>query len=295
MAQITGTPMGVAAHAVHIPEVWSRETLDAVKARLVISQRVNRRWEKEMRMGDIFRIGYRSNLTASTKSAATDVTVEAVTESEETITIGTHQYVAFAVEEIARVQAKRDMRARYSSNISYVLGSAVDTNLAALAASFDNTVGVLGVETTYDNLVEANQFLQDANVGEGDRSLFISPATEAGLLKLDELKNADYVGPQGSAVRNANIGKRIMNADIFVTTLVHSPSSGQSNNWLLHREGAALIMQNTKIRSDFILLSDAHAVVGTQIYGFGEILIPPITAGGGTALDNHNVTVRGVG
>ncbi len=37
------------------------------------------------------------------------------------------------------------------------------------------------------------------------------------------------------------------------------------------------------------------AVVATQIQGQTEVLIPPVTAGGSTALDNHNVTLRGNG
>ena len=295
MSQIPGNQTTTTTAAVHIPEVWSADTLDAVKANLGVANRVNRRWESEMRMGDIYRVGYISNLTASTKSAATDVSLEAITESEETVTVGTHQYAAVGVEEIVRVQSKRDLRSKYTGQMGYALASAVDTNLLALSGGFDNSVGTLGVPITYENLVRSDQYLNDANAPEEGRSFFISPATKADLLKMDELKNADYVGAPGTAVRRASIGSEIMGADVFVTTLVESPSSGQSNNWFFQREGAALIMQDTKTRDDFILLADLHAVVATQLYGFGEILIPPITAGGGTALDNHNVTVAGSG
>lgn len=297
MSQITGSTSTVTTGAVHIPEVWSADTIDAVEANIVLAGLINRRWEAEMRTGDILRVQYISNPTANTKSAGTDVSLEAITESEETVTINTHQYVAFGIEDRLRVQSKRDLRAPYTRKAGYALASAVDTNLAALAASFDNAVGTLGVETTYDNLIRADQYLNDANAPVEDRFIYISPATKGGLLKLEEFKSTDYVGAAdaGSAVRRADAGGMILNARLYMSTLVHSPAGGQSNNWMGHKNGAALIMQATKTRSDFILLADTDAVVATQLYGYTEVLIPPITAGGGTALDNHNVTIRGVG
>jgi hypothetical protein len=295
MAQITGNTSTITTGAVHIPEVWSADTIDAVEANIVLAGLITRRWETEMRMGDIFRIGYISNLTANTKSAGTDVSLEAITESEETVSVTTHNYVAVGIENILAVQAKRDLRMAYTNRMGYALASAADVLLAAFAASFDNTQGTLGVPVTYDNLVACDQDLNDANAPEEDRFLYISPATKADLLRLDELKNADYVGAPGSAVRRASIGSEIMGANVFVSTLVQSPSTGQSNNWFGQKKGAAMILQETKTRDDFILLADTHAVVATQIQGQTEVLVPPVTAGGGTALDNHNVTLRGNG
>jgi|TARA_R110000824_G_scaffold10817_6_gene47365 hypothetical protein len=295
MAQITGNTSTVTTGAVHIPEIWSADTIDAVEANLGIGGLITRRWEKEMKMGDIFRVGYISNLTASTKAAGTDVSLQAVTESEETVTVGTHNYVAVGVEDILKVQSKRDLRQKYTARMGYALGSASDVLIAAFAASFDNTVGTLGVPVTYDNLVSCDQNLNEANAPEEDRFVYISAATKADLLKMDELKNADYVGAPGSAVRRASIGSEIMGANVFMSTLVHSPGSNQSNNWFGQKSGAALIVQATKTRSDFILLADTDAVVATQIQGQTEVLVPPVTAGGGTALDNHNVTLRGNG
>ncbi len=295
MAQITGNTSTVTTGAVHIPEIWSADTLDAVQANLGIGNLITRKWEKEMKMGDIFRVGYISNLTANSKSAGTDVSLEAITEAEETVVITTHNYVAEGIENILKVQAKRSLRAKYASKHGYALGSASDVLVAAFAAAFDNTAGTLGVPVTYDNMVECDQNLNEANAPEADRFLYISAATKADLLRLDELKNADYVGAPGSAVRRASIGSEIMGANVFMSTLVQSPSGGQSNNWFGQKSGAALIIQETKSKGDFVVLADTDVLVSTQIQGQTEVLIPPVTAGGATALDNHNVTLRGNG
>ena len=44
--------------------------------------------------GDVFHLPNRHNLTANTKSAGSDATPEAITETEQTFTVSTHQIVA---------------------------------------------------------------------------------------------------------------------------------------------------------------------------------------------------------
>ena len=286
--------------ACHIPELWSADTIDAVEGNIVMAPNVQRKWEASLTVGDILNIGYISNPTASTKTANSNISLEVIgpssAEASETITVNTHQYVAFGVENITAVQSKTDLRQKYTGKAGYALASAVDTNLAALPASFSQIVGTLGVELTYDNLLRASQYLDDANAPETDRYIIIGPAAKAGLLKLEEFKSSDYVGPDtaGRALRDAYVG-RIFGASTFSTTLVNSPSAGQAECWFCHKDGVALIMQDTKSRADFVIERDADVVLMTQIYGYTEVLIPPITAGGGAATDAFDVLLRTVG
>lgn len=299
MARNTGN-ITVTAAAAHIPEIWSPTTIDAVEANIVIAPQVQSKWKKDLRIGDILNIGYISNPTAETKSAGSDVTFEAPgasgVEGAETITVNTHQYVAFVVENITAVQAQPDLVAKYSKKAGYALASAVDTNLAALAQSFSQIVGTLGIEATYDNLLRASQYLDDANAPNTDRFIILGPAAKHGILKLDEFKSSDYVGPDtaGQAVREAYIGK-VLGAPTYNTTLVRAPSAGQAECWFCQKEGVALIMQDTKTHSTFDIRKDGDMLSFTQIYGYAEILIPPVTSGGATATDSHNVLLRTIG
>lgn len=286
--------------ACHIPEIWSSDTIDAVEANVVMAGNVQRKWESDLTVGDILNIGYISNPTASTKTANTNISLEVIgpsgAEASETITVNTHQYVAFGVENITQVQSQTDLRSKYTDKAGYALAAAVDTNLAALPASFSQTVGTLGVELTYDNLLRGDQYLNDANSPEMDRFIIVGPAAKAGLLKLPQLTDRDYVmgSEAGRAIREGFVGK-IFNAPTFVTTLVNSPSAGQAECWYCHKDGVALIMQDTKSRADYVIERDADVVLLTQIYGYTEVLIPPITAGGGAATDAFDVLLNTVG
>lgn len=295
-----GGTLTVTQAACHIPEIWSADTIDAVEANIVMAGNVQRKWESELSVGDILNIGYISNPTAQTKTANTNISLEVIgpssAEASETITVNTHQYVAFGLENITEVQSKTDLRSKYTDKGGYALASAIDTSLAALPASFSQAVGTLGVEITYDNLTRGDQYLNDANAPESERFIIVGPAAKAGLLKLEQLTNRDYVmgSEAGRALRDGFIGK-IFSAPTFVTTLVNSPSAGQAECWYCHKDGVALILQDTTSRADYVIERDADVVLLTQIYGLTEVLIPPITAGGGAATDSHDVLINTTG
>ena len=280
--------------ACHIPEIWSAETIDAVEGKVVLAGLVDRRFEKDLKVGDTVNVGYISNLTPASKTANTNISLEAVTEASEILTVDQHEYVAFGVENIVEVQSKTDLRAKYTKKAGYGLGSSMDELLAACAASFSHYVGTLGVELTDDDLIRAWQYLEDFDMPEEDRFIYLKPAAYAGLMKLDKFMHADYVGGGGKGVRNAYVGK-LYGANVHTSTLAYSASSGQCAGWFCHKSGVALVQQQIRTRSDYVIERDADVVLATNIFGYTEVLIPPKTEGGGTAVDYANVYLRTIG
>lgn len=278
----------------HIPEIWDTETIDAVEGKVVLAGLVDRRFEKKLKVGDTVNVGYISNLTASALAANTNVTLEAITEAVEIITVDTHEHVCFAVDNMVTVQAQTNMRKKYTEKIGYALGSSMDEILAALSPSFSQSVGTLGLELTNDELLRAWQYLEDFNMPSTDRFIYLKPAAYAGLLKLDKFIHADYVGDAGRGVREAYVGK-IYGAEVYTSTLCNAPAGGQCAGWFCHKSGMALIQQQIKTRSDFVIDRNADMVLGTNIFGKSEILIPPATEGGATAVDYANVYLKSIG
>ena len=281
--------------ACHIPEVWSMDTIDAVEASVVIADQVQRKWAKSLTVGDILHIGYISNPSVSAKSANTNIDLEVIgpssAEAAETITVNTHQYVAWALENITDVQSQTDLMSKYTGKAGYALAGAIDINLAALATSFSQGVGTLGIELTYDNLLRAWQYLEDGRAPTADRFIVLRPAAIAGILKLDEFKSSDYAGQGGSAVREAFLG-RILGADTYSSTLATVPAGGQCDGWFCHKDGVALIVQNIRSKTQFDIHMDADVFLSTAIYGYTEVVIPPVTAGGGAATDAFDVHLK---
>ena len=290
--------------ACHIPELWAADTRDAVEATVVAGARVESSKyglaELKGGPGDTMNIPYISNPTANTKTADSNITPEAIgpsnAEASQSFTVSTHQVVSFAVENITEVQAKTNLRAKYTDKAGYALAAAADTNLHTLPQSFSNIVGTLGVEPTFDNWQRASQYLDDANAEEGGRFIIVRPATYYAMRKIDQFVNADYTG--GGAGGSMQVGREQVgtiwgNVPVFKSTLVRAPSAGQAENWYCHREGVYYCSQDLKTRAAFEILMDADVVSNTHIYGYAEALQPPITAGGGAATDAFNVIVRG--
>jgi len=285
------TTTGVTQATCHIPELWDTETIDAVEAKVVLAGLVDRRFEKKLKVGDNLNIGYICNLAASAKTENTNVTMSAITEGSEIITVGTHEHVCFGIEDIIKVQSQTNLRQKYTEKIGYALGSSMDEVLSALATSFSQSVGTLGIELTDDNLIRAWQYLEDFNMPQTDRFIYLKPAAYAGLMKLDKFMHADYVGGGGKGVREAYVG-RVYGANVYTSTLCNAPASGQCAGWFCHKSGVALIQQQIKTRSDYVIERDSDVVLGTNLFGYTEILIPPRTEGGSTALDYANVYLK---
>ena len=288
--------------ACHIPELWSSMTRDAVEATVVAAGLVESSKyglaELKGGPGDTQNIPYISNPTANTKTANTNITLEVIgpssAEASQSFTVGTHQHVAFAVENITDVQSKTNLRRKYTDKAGYALAAATDTNLHTLPQSFSQTIGTLGLEPSFDDWLAASQNLDDANAPESTRFIIVRPATYYSMRKLDQFVNADYTGTLGKMTTGRqHVGTIFGNVPVYKTTLVRAPTSGQADNWYCHKEGVYYLSQDLRTRADFVIERDSDVVLSTHIYGFAEALQPPITAGGGAATDVFNNVVYG--
>ena len=165
---------------VYVPEVWGNILLVAREVQKVFAALVDLRYAAEMKGGDTYHARSVGNLSTQTKTQNGAITLETITETNTDITIATNEYNAIGVENIAEVQADHDMLKLYAGKQGATLALAVDDVLAGLVDDFGNTVGTLVVESTYDNLVRAYQYLNDAEAPMTGRAWIISPAAEVG-------------------------------------------------------------------------------------------------------------------
>lgn len=284
-------------HAVFIPEVWSDGTLDAAQFAEVFAKRVTREFEGAIsKMGDTVHIGRISNLSTSDKADDTDVTFQAITETEDTLTITNKKYAAFLVEDVLAVQSNIDLRQKYERKIGYALTRAREVTLAGLVSSLPaaQEVGTLGVEMTSDDYLAVWQKLAEAGLVEdspdvgGEFSLILSPAAYAAALKVSEFTNRQ-VNPQADAIGRAHVGD-IYSMPVFLSNLLNAPATGQHRCVAMHRGCFALAVQKeVTIKSDYLIEKLGDAVVGWTMYGSALLDYPPEDPGGGVAVANRGV------
>ena len=212
----------------------------------------------------------RHNLTANTKSAGSDATPEAITETEQTFTVSTHQIVAQEIEDFAEVMSKYDIRSEYTDAAAYALSRAMEVACAAL---FDDntsqTVGTLTAELTDDNLIRAWQYGRD-NAAKGQGKGIVSPAAWAGLMKVEKFTNQLYNGDTGGrALHEAQIGK-LYQATFYQSQLTVGTAPNSSGHLWWGDHFFKIIKKAPKQDSWYSPLAKAFLVATDQIYGVFE-------------------------
>ena len=227
--------------ATFIPEIWSDEIVAAYEKSLVLANLVNR-MPMTGKKGDTLHIPKPTRGDASAKSAETQVTLIAATESEVVVTVDQHYEYSRLIEDITDVQALASMRQFYTSDAGYALAKQVDTDLFALGKKLgdDNGSGSDWIHSNSffmdasDNLTayavdtvanadvfnddafrEAIKELDDNDVPMDQRFLVVPPSAMQTIRGITRYNSADFVA--GQPVVNGQVGT-LYGIDIYVST-----------------------------------------------------------------------------
>jgi hypothetical protein len=259
--------MTVTTGDVFIPEVWSKETQMATQATLVLSNLVKRFDEDVADGGDIIRVPKVSNLTAYSKTANTQVTLNAPTETDFTLTVNNHYESSFVVEDRLKAQAKYRLLEEYSKKSGYAIAEKMDNTLAQLYSGLSQNVGNSTTDITDANIVRAIQYLDDANAPQNDRFFVIKPSGLAHIRLIDKFSRFDALGISPAVMVNGGLAngnsviKRIgpngfvgtiYNLEVYMSTnlVEEAGTSDVVHNLLFHKEAFAMAQQ-IKPRTQF--------------------------------------------
>jgi len=264
-----------------IHTVYAKQVQVARESNLVFADVVDRRYEPDAKYGSSVTIHNVSNLaTVVTKDSSlahgskVATTYVSVTDVDSTLTIGTWQYSAIAVDTYSNKQGDMDIYSKYAPKQGYDLALAIDDVVAGLVDDITNTVGTLLYPLTYAMLLRADQYLNDAEAPAEGRVIVISPAEKANLLQLEQFVNADYSKLHANASvasKGAKMGTWL-GYGVYVSTNVEGTNSAGHDNAMLQKECLALVIQMKPTphhQFDIDALADKYVV--EQIYGTAEL------------------------
>lgn len=263
--------------ATFIPEIWSDEIIAAYEKSLVLANLVNR-MPMTGKKGDTIHIPKPTRGDASAKSASTQVTLIAATESEVQVTVDQHYEYSRLIEDITDVQALSSLRQFYTSDAGYALAKQVDTDLFALAKSFGDSDGADYVHsnsfymdattdlTAYavdtvaaadvfsdDAFREAVKELDDNDVPMDQRFLVVPPSVVQTIRGIDRYNSSDFVS--GQPVQNGNIGS-LYGIDVYVSTncpvvetAAANSAGGELKAGILGHRDAMVFVEQMGVRS----------------------------------------------
>ncbi len=264
MTQAVTEFIDISTADVYLLEVWSKMASVAREPKLVFAANVDRRQEAELKRGQILHIGRISDLTATAKTVNGAISYETTTETEDTLTIDTFSYAAFAIEDVLTPMVSQNLVALYMPKIGYALAKQVDTQIAALIddAVITQTVGTLATGLTYDNIVRADQYLNDGNTPEDERCIIISNAEKANWLKMEQFINRDYAD-----LRSGLLGS-VLNYPIFVSNNTDGDNTTGHDSVMMHKSAIMLAIQiQPNIRTAWDIDYLCAKTVGLETYG----------------------------
>jgi N4-gp56 family major capsid protein len=254
-----------------IPEIWSDEIIAAYKKNLVLANLVMKMNFKGKK-GDTIHIPTPTRGSASAKSASTQVTLIAATESEVNVTITKHYEYSRLIEDIVEAQALNSLRNFYTSDAGYALAKQVDTDLVQLGRAFNGaTVGtddyataaastkafIGGDGTTVYNSSTSNasaltdaairrtiQRLDDNDTPMDGRFFIIPPSSRNTLMGLARYTEQAFVG-DGSAIRTGEVGN-LYGIPVFVSSNADTGAGTSTTDRIClmgHKDSMVLVEQ----------------------------------------------------
>ena len=289
----------VTTQANFIPEIWSDEVIAAYKSNLVLANLVTK-LNHNGKKGDTIHIPKPTRGAANAKSASTQVTLNANTEAEVSISINKHYEYSKLIEDIVTVQGLSSMRGFYTEDAGYALAKQVDTDLHTLGATLQGSTAystaVIGGDgvTVWDPTASTNtgngstltdagirkmiQTLDDADVPQSDRYLIIPPVEKKTLLGIARFTEQAFTGEMssGNSIRNGKIGD-IYGIEVFVST--NCPTVAATDTTTDYRVGMMLhksafvhaeqmgVRSQTQYKQEWL----ADLFTTDSIYGTGEL------------------------
>lgn len=174
-----------------IPEIWSANLLQPLQNAEVFGSVVNHDYEGDIsNVGDTVHITTLANVTVGDYKAHTDIKIEALTDTQQSLLIDQSKYFGFEVDDVEKRQAANDVIAPATANAAYQLADAADQYISKLLADgADSGNKLTAVKSTdpsklYDTIVDLGVKLDEANVPSEGRWVVVNPA-QYGLLLRD--------------------------------------------------------------------------------------------------------------
>jgi hypothetical protein len=259
-----------------IPEIWTAQILEALRARLVYAGPgvVNRDYEGEIAAaGDTVHITSFNDPDVREYTAEQDITVDSIDDATRALIVDQAEYFAFDVDDVIRRQAINGWVESVSRAAAYKLAEATDSFMSGVMYdAINGGIFDLGAKsadlsdnTGYKILVDFWAQLTKQNVPAEGRFVIVSPDYYAALLQDNRFIDASASGST-DALRNGFAG-RAAGFDIFVSNTVPEPTAGVFATIAGHPIATTFAEQISGVEAQRRELRFGDLVKGLHLYG----------------------------
>jgi len=255
----------------YIPELWANESLAILLENMVVSNLVHRDFEDQVAsFGDIVNTRKPGEFVAKRKTATDDITLQDATATNVQVPLNQHFHTSFIIRDEEWSKSFKDLVVEYVQPAMQSIARAVDQVVLGQVHKFlANSAGKLNGITSsdaVDYILDLRQVLNDNKAYVDGRRLIVTPSTETVFLKDSRLLEAQKVGDDGTALREASLGRKL-GFDIFMCqnmNYVTDSATDYSSGTVTNAAAAGTTGSQT------VTLTGYNAVVGEFIVITGD-------------------------
>lgn len=194
------------ANTILTPNIIAREALMVLRNNAVMANLVHRDYSSEFvaGVGDTITIRKPASFVATEFNGA--IQVQDATEQGIAVKMDKHLDVSFAVTAKQLSMDIEDFSSQLLVPAMQAFANKVDAYLLGLKADITNSVPA--TDSVQDDVVDARSKLTKAAAPLADRRFVYGTDMEAKLLKTDLFVSAEKVGDEGTALREASLGRK---------------------------------------------------------------------------------------
>lgn len=217
------------------PDIIAREALMVLRNNAVMANLVHRDYSDEFVAGIGDTITIRKPAKFDAKEYAGSIEVQDATEGRVTVKMDKHLDVSFAVTSKQLTMDIKDFSEQLLVPAMQAFLDKIDAYLLAL--NTDVTKKVPSTASIKDDLIDARKHLTASATPLADRRFVYGTDAEADLLKTDLFVSAEKVGDEGTALREASLGRKF-GMDFYVDQNVDNAGI---NAMAFHKNAFALV------------------------------------------------------
>lgn len=193
-----------------IPELWAQESLAILEENMVVANLIHRDYQNQIAsFGDTVNTRKPAEFEAKRKTNADDVTDQDATATNVPVKLDQHVHVSFLIRDGEESKSMTDLVETYVQPAMLAHARFIDQIVLGQYPKFmHNRGGKLGTAATVANMLDMRQTMNENKAYMDGRNLILTPSTETDLLKLDIFTQAQQVGDQGTALREAFLGRK---------------------------------------------------------------------------------------
>lgn len=196
-----------------IPELWANESLAILEESMVAGALVHRDFENELaKYGDIVHTRRPGEFVSYRKTNADNVTIQDATATDVQVPLNQHLHVSFLIRDGEESKSFKDLVETYMAPAMLAQARVIDRIVLGQYPQFmANAYGRLGAmdPTNAVDFITGTRKKMNVNKAYMDnRQMILTPTAETTLLQLAAFTQAQAVGDDGFALREAFLGRK---------------------------------------------------------------------------------------